>query len=161
VRRCRPTVVIVDADLRAEDGALDLLGPVRAAGPDGSLVVLAGAVDRRLAGEVMEHGAQAVILKSTPIADAVGILEQVMRGRTSFPAAVLEQVSDRQKPHGLSPRQLDVLEQLAMGRSNEEIARSLFISTNTVKFHLRAIYSRLGVHNRAHATLLLTTRRVV
>jgi DNA-binding NarL/FixJ family response regulator len=161
VHRCRPTVAIADADLREADGAPDLLARLRAAGPDTRLVVLAAAVDRSLAREVVEQSARAVILKSTPIADAVGVLEQVIRGRTSFPAACLVEASDRKEPRDLSARQLEVLEQLAMGRSNEEIARSLFISTNTVKFHLRAIYGRLGVHNRVHASRLLATRRVV
>src|SRR3954451_22003934 len=161
VRRCRPTVAIVDAALRDEADAPDFLARLRAAGPQTSLVVLAAAVDRSLARELVEQRARAVILKSTPIGDAIGILEHVIHGRTSFPAAVLERVNDRQDPQDLSPRQLEVLELLAIGRSNEEIARTLFISTNTVKFHLRAIYSRLGVHNRVHATQLLANRRVV
>ena len=54
-----------------------------------------------------------------------------------------------------------MLEELAKGRSNDEIARRLFISTNTVKFHLRAIYDRLGVHNRVEAAQLLARQRVV
>jgi LuxR family transcriptional regulator, maltose regulon positive regulatory protein len=47
-----------------------------------------------------------------------------------------------------------VLEELALGRSNREIAGRLFISTNTVKLHLRAIYERLGVSNRVEAARL-------
>ena len=52
-----------------------------------------------------------------------------------------------------------MLEQLALGRSNEEIARRLFISVNTVKFHLHEIYDRLGVHNRVEAAAVLASRR--
>jgi len=55
----------------------------------------------------------------------------------------------------LSRRQIEVLEQLAAGRSNQEIARDLYISPNTVKFHVRAIYDRMGVHNRVEAARLL------
>jgi DNA-binding NarL/FixJ family response regulator len=51
-----------------------------------------------------------------------------------------------------------VLQYLAAGHSNDEIARRLFISPNTVKFHLRVIYERLGVHNRVEAARCLQDR---
>jgi two-component system, NarL family, response regulator DesR len=95
------------------------------------------------------------------MADAVQVLQHVAQGRTSFPPTLLERLSERPETHGLSMRQLEVLEELAKGRSNDEIARRLFISTNTVKFHLRAIYERLGVHNRVEAAQLLARQRVV
>jgi LuxR family transcriptional regulator, maltose regulon positive regulatory protein len=59
---------------------------------------------------------------------------------------------------GLSGRQREVLELLALGASNREIAGRLYISPNTVKFHLREIYSRLGVRNRVEATRRLQRR---
>ena len=49
----------------------------------------------------------------------------------------------------LSPRERDVYELIASGRSNKEIARTLFISESTAKVHVRHIYEKLGVHNRA------------
>jgi DNA-binding NarL/FixJ family response regulator len=131
----------------------------RRAGPSSKLVVLAGDVDGPLARAVIAHDAAAVILKSSPTADALAVLRQVLRDRTSFPAAVLARLGERDDPGDLSCRQLEVLEQLALGRSNDEIARRLYISVNTVKFHLQAIYDRLGVHNRVEAAGMLATRR--
>jgi DNA-binding NarL/FixJ family response regulator len=55
----------------------------------------------------------------------------------------------------LSGRQREVLDLLAHGASNSEIAGRLYISSNTVKFHLREIYGRLGVRNRVEAARLL------
>jgi DNA-binding NarL/FixJ family response regulator len=160
MRRCRPEVVIADAALRdGPDGADAFLGRQRAAAPDCKLVVLAGDVDGPLARAVVDHGARAVILKSTPTTDALGVLEQVLHDRTSFPAAVLARLGEPRAPARLSRRQLEVLEQLARGRSNDEIAQHLFISVNTVKFHLQAIYERLGVHNRVEAAAVLAARR--
>ena len=160
MRRCRPQVVIADAELReCPDGADAFLAQLRAAGPEAKLVLLAGEVDGPLARAVVAHGVCAVILKSTPTVDALAVLGQVLHDRTSFPAAVLARLGDRPEPEALSRRQLEVLEQLAMGRSNEEIARRLFISVNTVKFHLHAIYDRLGVHNRVEAAAALASRR--
>ena len=160
MRRCRPQIVIADADLREGlDGADAFLAQLRAAGPDSKLVVLAGDVDGPLARAVVAHGACAVILKSTPTVDALAVLQQVLHDRTSFPAAVLARLGDKREPERLSARQVEVLEQLALGRSNEEIARRLYISINTVKFHLHEIYDRLGVHNRVEAAAAHASRR--
>ena len=88
IERCRPDVVVVDADLRAShDGAPDLIRQLVAAGPSCRFVVIASEVDQTLAREVAEFGIHAVILKSSSIADVVGLLQNVSRGRTSFPAA--------------------------------------------------------------------------
>ena len=156
VARCRPEAVVVDAQLGDPRASL---GALVQAGPDSRLVVLADTVDGTLARAVVEHGVRAVVLKSSPVTDAVGVLRQVVDGGTSFPACVLERLSERHDTDGLSQRQLEVLEQLALGRSNDEIGRQLFISTNTVKFHLRVIYDRLQVHNRVEAARLLAARR--
>jgi two-component system response regulator DesR len=162
VSRCHPTVVIADAGLAEEsDGAATLLWELRQASPASRLVVLTADVDGPLARAVMQHGVQAVILKSSPMGDAVQVLQHVAQGRTSFPPMLMERLTERPDTRGLSSRQLEVLEELAKGRSNDEIARRLFISTNTVKFHLRAIYDRLGVHNRVEAAQLLARHRAV
>ena len=54
----------------------------------------------------------------------------------------------------LSRRETDVLRLLAAGRTNQEIARALVIAENTVKMHLKHLYSKLNVHNRVQATIL-------
>jgi two-component system, NarL family, response regulator DesR len=160
IRRCRPQIVIADADLRVgADGADAFLAQQREAGPSSKLVVLTGDVDGPLARALIAHDAAAVILKSSPTADALAVLRQVLHDRTSFPAAVLARLGARDDPGELSCRQLEVLEELALGRSNDEIARRLYISVNTVKFHLNAIYDRLGVHNRVEAAGALAARR--
>jgi DNA-binding NarL/FixJ family response regulator len=160
VGRCHPGVVIVDADLAPHaGGARALLCDLREASPATRSVVLAGDVDAALARAVMDCQASAVILKSSPAADAVGIVQQVIGGRTSFPGAVLARIAEPDTPGELSARQLEVLEQLALGHPNEVIARNLYISVNTVKFHLHAIYERLGVHNRVEAAGVFAARR--
>jgi DNA-binding NarL/FixJ family response regulator len=160
IRRCRPHIVIADADLRdGPDGADAFLAEQRQAGPESKLVVLAGHVDGPLARAVIAHGAAAVIMKSSPSTDALAVLRQVLHDRTSLPAAVLARLGERDDPGELSCRQLEVLELLALGRSNEDIARRLYISVNTVKFHVHAIYDRLGVHNRVEAAGVLAARR--
>jgi DNA-binding NarL/FixJ family response regulator len=88
IQRCRPDLVIADADLRAApDGAPDLIPQLVAAGPGCRFVVVASEVDGTLAREVAMYGVHAVVLKSSSIADVIATLHNVARGRTSFPAA--------------------------------------------------------------------------
>jgi DNA-binding NarL/FixJ family response regulator len=84
-------------------------------------------------------------------ADALAALQQVLDGHVVYPSAVLDHLAGRKEPPALSERQHEVLNLLALGSSNDEIAARLFISRNTVKFHLREIYGRLGVRNRVEA----------
>jgi DNA-binding NarL/FixJ family response regulator len=75
------------------------------------------------------------------------VVLRVAQGRRVFPATV---VVDRPTAR-LSARQRDVLALLADGRSNQQIARELMITVNTVKFHVRTIFRELGLHNRVEA----------
>jgi DNA-binding NarL/FixJ family response regulator len=84
--------------------------------------------------------------------EAIAVLRHVLAGQVVYPSAMLSRLAGGSEPELLSERQREVLEQNALGRSNDEIAQSLFISRNTVKFHLREIYARLGVRNRVEAS---------
>ena len=154
LRRCQPRIVVVDPGIGGDEPAL-MLDALRRASADTRIVVLANDVDCDLAHAVVDAGVSAVIPTSSHVVDVVRTLAAVSEGRTSFPASVLAGLNGSRESHGLSRRQVEVLEQLAAGRSNQEIARTLFISPNTVKFHVRAIYDRMGVHNRVEAARLL------
>jgi len=66
-------------------------------------------------------------------------------------SAGLERPRELRRDGGLSPREREVYDLLAQGRSNREIARTLFISESTTKVHVRHIFEKLGVHTRAEA----------
>ena len=109
-----------------------------------------------------EH-ADGVVLKSETVEDMVLALRHVLAGRAVMPvgwqAASLEPEPGA-LPAGLSAREREVLDLVTAGMSNEEVAKHLVISSNTVKFHLRMIYSRLGVHNRVEATRAVSQKQV-
>jgi DNA-binding NarL/FixJ family response regulator len=67
-------------------------------------------------------------------------------------AAGLDMPRELRRHEGLSTREREVYELLAQGRTNREIAKTLFISESTTKVHVRHIYEKLGVHSRAEAT---------
>jgi DNA-binding NarL/FixJ family response regulator len=158
VERRHPDIVLVDPAIEGHDGRSPTLARLHEARAPTKIVVLAPAVDAALARALVRYGVRGVILRSWPGEDAVSVLRQVADGQVVFPSAVMTHLSRPDELAGLSERQTEVLELLALGASNREIAERLFISSNTVKFHLREIYSRLGARNRVEAARLLQRR---
>jgi DNA-binding NarL/FixJ family response regulator len=152
----RPDLVLLNADL-APDGVGDLVCRARSAAPGVRVVLLAPAVEPALARDALASDVDGVLLTSASTRDFVAGLRHLAAGDAVFPAGWL--AAARPPAQGtLSERQREVLELLAQGLPNEVIAERLFISKNTVKFHVAAIYQRLGVSNRVQAARALRDR---
>ena len=80
----------------------------------------------------------------------------VTASRAAYDSRVLDEASQRQERSGLvalTPRELEVLQMIAYGMTNAEAARRMHLSVHAIKFHLAAIYRRLGVNNRTEAAV--------
>jgi DNA-binding NarL/FixJ family response regulator len=162
VRMHAPDVVLVDAELVPARQLADVIRGVWRARAGGRLVLLAPGLDPALARETLALEVDGVLLKSASGDDVSAGLRRIAAGDAVYPAGWL--ASARRAPDAgcdtaLSDRQLEVLELLAEGLPNETIAERLFISKNTVKFHVAAIYQRLGVRNRVEAARALGRRK--
>ncbi|WP_205698623.1 response regulator transcription factor [Conexibacter sp. SYSU D00693] len=122
-------------------------------------VLMASELDAALVGLALEHRVDGVLLATYPPQEVLAALRHIAGGHAIFPdgwqelmAVHVPRVSAMPE---LSQRQREVLDLLASGRRNDEIANELLLSPNTVKFHVRAIFSRLGVRNRAEAAEVL------
>jgi DNA-binding NarL/FixJ family response regulator len=145
------TLVVLDACVDALGRASEL-DDLRAANDSARVVALAADISTPVARAVVHYRIDGLILRSRPLAEAVSTLRSVSAGASVFPpglTTVLRDLSDRAET--LSTRQREVLDLLSAGHSNLEIAERLHISVNTVKFHVRVIYDRLGVHCRVAA----------
>ena len=133
--------------------------PVRNRAPSARIMVLADGLDQRLAAAAREGELDGIVLTRSAGAELASAITQVAAGHAVFPAGWLSRARratvSSDPVAGLSPRQREVLELLALGMDNDQIASRLFISRNTVKFHVRTIYERLGVHNRVAAARVL------
>jgi DNA-binding NarL/FixJ family response regulator len=158
VERSHPDLVLIESVIDGNDGRSAALARLRQAEAPTKVVALATTVDGALARALLRYGVRGLILRSSGVQDAVGVLRQVADGQVVFPSAVMTHLSGPDELAGLSGRQREVLELLALGASNCEIAGRLYISPNTVKFHLWEIYSRLSVRNRVEAARLLQRR---
>jgi DNA-binding NarL/FixJ family response regulator len=145
------TVVVLDPCLDALGRAREL-DELRAANDNVRVVALATDICPTVARAVVQYRLDGLILRSRPLAEAIATLRAVSEGASVFPpglTAILRDLSVRAET--LTTRQRDVLDLLSAGHSNTEIAKRLHISVNTVKFHVRIIYDRLGVHSRVAA----------
>jgi DNA-binding NarL/FixJ family response regulator len=141
---------IVDADDPAAGPAAVV--QLRRAHPEMKILLLCEVASPTLIRCAIDERAEGVVLKSDTSEEAILALRHVLEGRAVMPVGWQAASLRLETPlAALSAREREVLDLAASGMSNKEIAERLTISVNTVKFHLRTIYSRLGVSNRLQA----------
>ena len=143
VRRYEPHVALVDLFVGQESGA-EICERLRVLSPTTSVLLISGA-GRISPNAARAAGAAGFISKDWPAADIAGAVRMVGLGMTVF--------RPNEAPQGppLSDREREVLEAIASGATNREIAEQLFLSPHTVKEHSSSLYRKLGVRNRAEA----------
>ncbi len=151
----QPDLLILSVGASA-NGVRERVQALRAWGPSLDIVILADRLEPSLVSLVLEQRLSGLLLTDSSAADLATSLQQVAGGHAVLPSGWQGVIAEaREDPvDSLSARQLEVLRLLTEGLSYEEIGARLFISTNTVKFHVRSIFVRLGVRNRmaaAHA----------
>jgi len=149
----RPDVVLLDMQLPGDDGAV-VTRRIKERHPEARVIIFTGGVDRDQVARARDAGAEGILLKTTPVANLIRALHEVLEGRQVIDldlTGVLQPAGDPNGPSPLSERELEVLRLLAEGMSNKELARALFISRATVKSHMENILRKLGVPDRAAA----------
>ena len=143
----KPELALVDLRMPRLAGA-ELVRAILEVSPETRITVYTADADERIANEVLEAGASALVLKEAPLADLVRALESTLAGGSYLDPALTQSVGVTGK---LTPRELDVLGLLAEGLQHEEIGRRLGISSETVRTHLRKASERLGASTRTQA----------
>ena len=146
--RPAPLLIVTDLTLTDANGT-ETVRQLRAAAPQSPLLVFTALDDPKLRGEAMELGAIAYLIKSTSIQALRDQIRSVVGGRARQVAAAGADTLDSL----LTQKQLAVLEELAAGRSNKEIAARMNISDQTVGSHMKEILGRLAVKNRTEAVV--------
>lgn len=153
VRRLRPDMVVLDLRIPRVDG-LTCLRLIKEEFPRTRVLILTAFDERELVREAFEQGADGFALKTEPPALTVAAIREVYHGRMVFPRLAAQHILERQRAQrhvGLTPREREVLTLVAEGLTNAQIAERLVVSQETVKFHLRNIYQKLGVSTRTEA----------
>jgi len=124
------------------------------------LVLTAYANDEQI-DAVLRAGARGFLLKGAAVDEIERAIRAVAAGQTYLDPKVASRVVAISGAPRLSEREREVLRHVAAGRSNKEIAASLAIAERTVKFHVTAIFNKLGAENRAQAVALAIERGLV
>ena len=148
IGRTNPDLVLLDIRMPQLDG-LSCLERIRARYPDVKVVVLSASNDREQIDQALRRGASGYIVKSVNVADLAAAIRQTIDG-TVYHAVGLREESAGETA-GLTERELVILRAVSRGLSNQAIGRELWVTEQTVKFHLTNIYRKLGVANRAQA----------
>jgi DNA-binding NarL/FixJ family response regulator len=160
VQRRRPDIVLLDLRMPGVHGD-SLIAELRADHPAVRVVVLSACDDEISVREALDAGASAYVLKSTKPVDIASVLREVAGGQTVFRpatgAVTVAGLSGGARPAdpaaeaGLTERETTILTAVASGSTSRAIGSELWVSEQTVKFHLTNIYRKLGVANRSGA----------
>ena len=152
-----PDVVLID-DMDRSDDALELIRRIKSASPATAVIVLTMSMDADWLDAIFDAGAGGTISKAThPAALATLVRETVSGHIVHRYKRLAPAIGQFARPRGnddsaLTLRELEVLRLVAAGSTNGEIARSLWVTEQTVKFHLSNVYRKLDVGNRTEAS---------
>src|SRR6266404_9320021 len=159
-RQHHPDVTLMDLRLPDTTG-IDAIIAIRSEFPDARIVMLTtfeGDVEIRRA---LEAGARGYMLKSMPPQDLIDGIRQVHAGKKRIPQEVGSHLAEHMGEEDLTAREVEVLQQIGGGNRNQDIARRLFISEETVKVHVKHIMEKLGASDRTQAVSIGIRRGII
>ena len=161
VRSLSPDVVVMDVAMKDMNG-IEATRQIRAECPDVKVIGLSSHADARYVKAMLEAGACGYVLKANAYDDLHRAIEAARRGKSYLCPDVTEAIigGSMNAPNpttafsgaSLSPREREVLQLLAEGRTSPEIGKRLFVATTTVETHRRNIMRKLGIHSVADLT---------
>jgi DNA-binding NarL/FixJ family response regulator len=159
--RRRPDVVIMDLRMPDMDG-LEATEVLLERVPETAVLIFTAYGERSLLQRGLESGARGYILKETPHETLIRAIEKLVAGDTFVdPGLMAEFVSGRAQAEILTPREREILQLLADGMSNADVATQLFISQETVKSHVRHILAKLEADTRTHAVAIALREAII
>ena len=155
-----PDVTLMDLRLPDLSG-LDVMTAIRSEFPDARVIVLTtfeGDMDVQRA---LKAGARGYLLKSMPSQQMVDTIRQVHGGKKCVPPEVAAYLAEHLGDETLSRREMQILQEVAAGHRNRDIAARLFIAEETVKVHVKHIRDKLGASDRTQAVTIAARRGII
>jgi len=156
----RPDVTLMDLRLPDMSG-IDALIAIRAQFPSARVIVLTTFEGDAEIRRALDAGAQSYLLKSLPRKQILEAIRKVHAGKRQVPPEVAAQLAEHIGNESLSGREIQVLEKIAIGKRNGEIAALLFITEETVKNHVKHILEKLGASDRTEAVTIGFRRGII
>ena len=159
-RKLRPDVVVMDIAMPLLNG-LEATRQIRKDFPDTKVLILSAHSDDAYVEQMIELGAAGFLLKQTSSHDLAEAIRKVSKGNTFFSPAISKRVKDRRQKsldrgekgsNRLSSREVEVLQLIAEGKPNKQVAAELGVSFKTVDKHRQHLMSKLDIHDVAGLT---------
>ena len=167
--RLHPDLIMMDLFMPEMDG-LEAMQKILARHPDIAVVMLTSSEDDEHLAEAMRLGASGYLAKTLEAEELFKLVEAVVEGEIALTASMANRLLARSRKlvtaptaygMALTDREREVLELIALGASNNDIADALCISRNTVKIHVRNVLQKLQVENRTQAATQAIQRGLV
>jgi DNA-binding NarL/FixJ family response regulator len=156
-----PQAVVID-EMTWPDTVTSRIREVSAAVPEAKIIVLGNRSEASWLSDVVEAGAHAAIAKTVPPMTLGLLVREICAGTVYHAFAHAAHSPRRDHAHGvLTKRELEILQMVAEGASNGSIARRLWVTEQTIKFHLSNVYRKLGVANRTEASHYAHVNRLI
>ena len=156
----RPDITLMDLQLPRMSG-LDAIRAIRAADPKARIVVLTMYTGDEDIHRALESGATTYLLKDMVSKDLISVLRMAHSGEQPLAPAIQARLADRATFPELTPREVQVVELISQGLRNKEVATLLGITEETVRVHVRSIFSKLRVNGRTAAVNVALRRGIV
>jgi DNA-binding NarL/FixJ family response regulator len=159
-REHQPDIALMDIRLPDMSG-IDAMIAIRKEFPDARVIMLTTSEGDVEIQRALEAGARGYMLKSMPPKDLVDAVRQVHAGKKRIPPAIAAHLADHYADETITAREVEVLEHIAGGNRNRDIAEKLFISEETVKVHIKHIMEKLGASDRTQAVAIALRRGII
>jgi two-component system response regulator NreC len=161
VERRKPDVVVMDVRMPGMDG-LEATQEILKKVPDTAVLIFTAFSERALLDRALDSGAKGYILKEAPHDDLLRAIDRIGNGGEYVdPALTPALISGKGQTDMLTAREREILQLLADGMSNAEVAAKLFISQETVKSHVRHILTKLEADTRTHAVAIALRESII
>jgi len=155
-----PDVVLMDLRLPGM-GGVETTMAIRKQFPEARVIILTTFDTDEDIYRAIQSGAKSYLLKDTPNVELAATIRAVYKGEQILPPKVANRLARRLQRADISEIEMEVLQQLMKGRSNKEMALSLFVTEDTVKARLKTLFSKLKVHDRTEAAICAIRNGIV
>ncbi|MGN6656718.1 MAG: response regulator transcription factor [Rhodanobacter sp.] len=159
-RALRPDVTLMDLQMPGMNG-VDAITAIRAEYPGARIIVLTTYAGDVQAVRALKAGALGYLLKNSLRTELIDAIRDVHRGQRRVQRDVADEIALHVVDEALTVREIAILRLVAIGKANKQIGAELGLSEETIKGHLKNIFSKLDVADRTHAVTLAARRGII
>ena len=159
-RQLSPDILILDLRMPKKDG-IEVVTELMSERPRPRIIILTHSAKAEDLRRALAAGAKSYLLKGAEPEQVCDTIREVYSGKSSLPRDLAAKLVDSMAQPQLSERELEILKQMALGKSNKEIGQALHISEFTVKNHVRSILKKLDAIGRTEAIAIASGRGLI